>query len=287
MKGSIKMKKEQKLTSQIALALTVGLLSLNPAGYAMPQGGTSDTAKIATSSTQMDITSEKTNNVVNWTSFSIAKGETVQFDKGAQTNNYLNIVKGTSMSEIYGTMKGGNNVYLINPNGILFGAGAQVNVGHLIASTRTLNDANLADFAEGKNPITNSTATEATGDIVNMGRLQCASLVMEGQDVRIINTADITRNGTTILQGADVTIKADSLEELVTLKTIANALQHRVSSNYRFVLSFNSALIALGALGILQPAASAMLHNLSTIGISLRSMTNLIQKPSSAPQLEG
>ena len=86
---------------------------------------------------------------------------------------------------------------------------------------------------------------------------------------------------------ADVTIKADSLEELVTLKTIANALQHRVSSNYRFVLSFNSALIALGALGILQPAASAMLHNLSTIGISLRSMTNLIQKPSSAPQLEG
>ncbi len=46
-------------------------------------------------------------------------------------------------------------------------------------------------------------------------------------------------------------------------------------------------LIALGALGILQPAASAMLHNLSTIGISLRSMTNLIQKPSSAPQLEG
>ena len=85
---------------------------------------------------------------------------------------------------------------------------------------------------------------------------------------------------------ADVTIKADSLEELVTLKTIANALQHRVNSNYRFVLSFNSTLIALGALGILQPAASAMLHNLSTIGISLRSMTNLIQKPSSAPQLE-
>ena len=62
--------------------------------------------------------------------------------------------------------------------------------------------------------------------------------------------------------------QADSLEELVTLKTIANALQHRVSSNYRFVLSFNSTLIALGALGILQPAASAMLHNLSTIGIS-------------------
>ena len=75
---------------------------------------------------------------------------------------------------------------------------------------------------------------------------------------------------------ADITIKADSLEELVQLKSIANAMQRRVASNYRFVLSFNSALIILGALGILQPATSAMLHNLSTIGISLKSMTNLL-----------
>ena len=79
---------------------------------------------------------------------------------------------------------------------------------------------------------------------------------------------------------ADVTIRADSLEELVTLKAIANALQKRVGSNYRFVLSFNSALILLGALGILPPATSAMLHNLSTLGVSLRSMTDLLeQKP--------
>ena len=83
---------------------------------------------------------------------------------------------------------------------------------------------------------------------------------------------------------ADITIKADSLEELVTLKTIANGLQRRVHSNYRFVMSFNSTLIVLGALGILQPATSAMLHNLSTIGISLKSMTNLIQEPS-VPQI--
>ena len=80
---------------------------------------------------------------------------------------------------------------------------------------------------------------------------------------------------------ADVTIRADSLEELVTLKAMANALQKLVGSNYRFVLSFNSALILLGALGILTPATSAMLHNLSTLGISLRSMTDLLeQKPS-------
>ena len=69
--------------------------------------------------------------------------------------------------------------------------------------------------------------------------------------------------------------------QLTMLKSIANALQKRVGSNYRFVLSFNSVLILLGALGILPPATSAMLHNLSTLGISLRSMTDLLEQKSS------
>ena len=50
----------------------------------------------------------------------------------------------------------------------------------------------------------------------------------------------------------------------------------RIQSNYRFVIGFNGSLIALGALGILPPATSAMLHNLSTLGVSLRSMTDLL-----------
>ena len=50
----------------------------------------------------------------------------------------------------------------------------------------------------------------------------------------------------------------------------------RIRSNYRFVIGFNGTLIALGAAGILAPATSALLHNVSTIGISLRSMTNLL-----------
>ena len=134
---------------------------------------------------------------------------------------------------------------------------------------------------------------EDKANFVQKAKAEGRTVVMIGDGINdspALSAADIgiaINSGAAIAREiADVTIKADSLEELVTLKTIANALQHRVSSNYRFVLSFNSTLIALGALGILQPAASAMLHNLSTIGISLRSMTNLIQKPSSAPQLE-
>lgn len=74
---------------------------------------------------------------------------------------------------------------------------------------------------------------------------------------------------------ADVTIAADSLWELVKLRQIAMALTRRIQSNYRFVIGFNGALIALGVAGILPPATSATLHNLSTLGVSLRSMSPL------------
>ena len=75
---------------------------------------------------------------------------------------------------------------------------------------------------------------------------------------------------------ADITISADSLEELVLLKKIANGLRSRIAWNYRFVLGFNGALIGMGAMGLLMPATSALAHNLSTLAISLKSMTNLV-----------
>ena len=74
---------------------------------------------------------------------------------------------------------------------------------------------------------------------------------------------------------ADITIAADSLWELVRLRQLAMALMHRIQNNYRFVIGFNGALIALGVAGILPPATSAMLHNLSTLGVSLHSMSAL------------
>ena len=75
---------------------------------------------------------------------------------------------------------------------------------------------------------------------------------------------------------ADITIAADSLWELVELRRIAMALMARIHSNYRFVIGFNGTLIALGVAGVLPPATSATLHNLSTLGVSLRSMSQLV-----------
>ena len=74
---------------------------------------------------------------------------------------------------------------------------------------------------------------------------------------------------------ADITIAADSLWELVRLRQLAIGLMCRIQNNYRFVIGFNGALIGLGVAGILPPTTSAMLHNLSTLGVSLHSMTAL------------
>ena len=132
---------------------------------------------------------------------------------------------------------------------------------------------------------------EDKASFVQKAKAEGHTVVMIGDGINdspALSAADIgiaIHSGAAIAREiADVTIKADSLEELVALKAIANQLQRRVSANYRFVLSFNSTLIVLGAMGILQPATSAMLHNLSTIGISLKSMTNLLQEES-VPQL--
>ena len=81
---------------------------------------------------------------------------------------------------------------------------------------------------------------------------------------------------------ADITIAADSLWELVELRRIAMALMARIHSNYRFVIGFNGTLIALGVAGVLPPATSATLHNLSTLGVSLRSMSRLTTQTQSA-----
>ena len=76
---------------------------------------------------------------------------------------------------------------------------------------------------------------------------------------------------------ADITIAADSLWELVRLRQLTMGLMRRIQNNYRFVIGFNGALIGLGVAGILPPTTSAMLHNLSTLGVSLHSMTALPQ----------
>ena len=76
---------------------------------------------------------------------------------------------------------------------------------------------------------------------------------------------------------ADITITADDLGLLLVMKELSNRLMGRIQSNYRFIMSFNLGLIILGVMGVLPPSTSALLHNVSTLAISLKSMTDLLE----------
>lgn len=76
---------------------------------------------------------------------------------------------------------------------------------------------------------------------------------------------------------ADITIAAEDLRELVILRKLADRLMKRIDRNYRFVIGFNGALILFGALGVLPPATSALLHNTSTVLLGMDCMTNLLE----------
>lgn len=91
------------------------------------------------------------------------------------------------------------------------------------------------------------------------------------------NVGVAVRDGAAIAREiADITMAAEDLYELVMLRRVAMGLMRRISFNYRFVIGFNGLLIGLGLTGLLPPATSATLHNLSTLGVSLNSMTNLL-----------
>lgn len=75
---------------------------------------------------------------------------------------------------------------------------------------------------------------------------------------------------------ADVTIGADDLYSLITLKRLSNRLMERIHGNYRSIVGVNAGLIVLGVLGLIQPTTSALFHNTATLGISLKSMQELL-----------
>lgn len=135
------------LVAKVLFALGLGMYAAIPSAYALPSMGTLDNSRAATVTVdgkQMTIEGKGANNVINWASFGIDKGETVKFN---DKNNYLNMVYGVDISRIYGTISGGNIIYLVNPNGILFAEGSRLdNVGSFVASTRNLSSIDKSVF---------------------------------------------------------------------------------------------------------------------------------------------
>ena len=124
---------------------------------------------------------------------------------------------------------------------------------------------------------------EDKADFIEREKAAGRKVVMIGDGINDSPALSASDAGITISDGAelareiaDITIAAEDLREIVILKRLSNAMINRIQGNYRGVVGINAALIALGVAGIIRPTTSALLHNTSTLAISLKSMGNLL-----------
>ena len=201
----------------VAYALFVGSIAAPFAAqtaYALPiEGANAATNKteadISTSGAVMDITGKSSHNILRWEDFSIEQNEKVRFDGGGKTRDYLNLVTGEGASNIYGTIEGGRNVYLVNPHGILFAKDSQVNTGALYLSTAKPNDLTAATNTFKANGTSPLSATAQTGDVLNLGAVKAAKLYIEGNNVTVLNTDAVKDANGAALTGSAVTIRSE------------------------------------------------------------------------------
>ena len=163
----------------LAGAILVSLATVAQAGQ--PDGGVVTRGDATISSTNQYTTIHQTTAkvVINWNSFSIGAGETVQFIQPDAQSVALNRVLGADPSVILGNLIANGKVFLLNPNGVLFGDGASVNVGGLVASTMNITDEN---FLAGRLEFTDAGA----GSVVNRGTITTADgghVVLMGRSV--------------------------------------------------------------------------------------------------------
>lgn len=215
------MKKNKLLLHKqiLAAVLSGGILLLPNWGYALPQGGqvVAGTGSIGTpGGEQMNITGSG-NVAIDWNSFNVAQGESVKFS-GMQA--VLNYVTGNTKSEIFGNISGsGVHVFLVNPNGILFGATASVNVGELTASTRTIDNRKSFD-GTAFSTLSPEAAQKVRGDIINLGELTADKILLEGDNISLLNVHMLKSSG-----NGNITMRADNKVTVgyeVTDKTTIN-----------------------------------------------------------------
>jgi filamentous hemagglutinin family protein len=239
---------EQPKPRPIALAVAAAVLALTlPAreSCAGPTGEevTAGAATVQRSGSSLTVDQSTPRAAINWQTFDIAPTESVRFNQPNASSIVLNRVLGQNSSHILGTLSANGQVFILNPNGVLFGVGAQVNVGGLVASTLNMTD---QDFMGGRNTLTQGAMA---GTVVN----QAAIVAADGGYVALIapqvrNDGSITApNGTVALAAGDkvtLTLNNGSLLGLTVDEGTLNALvenKHAIRADGgRVILSANA-----------------------------------------------
>jgi len=219
------------------------------AALANPVGPTVINGQVTFNSSGSQLTITNTpGSIINWQGFSVGVGELTRFVQQSASSAVLNRVIGVDPSQILGTLQSNGRVFLINPNGILFGAGAQINVAGLVASTLNLSD---QDFLAGK---LNFTATPSAGSVVNQGAITTST----GGQVYLI-APDVENSGVITSPQGEVVLAAGHSVELVDAGT--PSLRVEVAASDEQALNLGQIIADSGRIGIY----AGLIHNSGTI----------------------
>lgn len=190
----MKYTQKKALRWMVAMGLTMTAFSWGNV-EAMPTGGEvrSGDAEIKTSGQTMDIDQKTSRVALDWTGFDIAKGETVRFHQNP-SDIAINRILGNKASEIYGSLLADGTVFLLNPQGILFGQGAQVDVGNLIASTAQVDDSFMKGFSAGGD-VSLNLGEASKGKVINAGDIKAQGGLVALHAVNVENTGSIKNDG--------------------------------------------------------------------------------------------
>src|SRR5208282_2793765 len=191
------------LTCMVAACFAADVALANPVGPTVVNG------QVTFNSNGQQLTITNTpGSIINWQGFSIGVSELTNFIQQSASSAVLNRVTGIDPSVILGALQSNGRVFLINPNGILFGAGSQINVAGLVASTLNLSN---QDFLAGK---LNFTATPGAGSVVNQGAITTPS----GGQVYLI-APDVQNTGVITSPQGEIILAAGHSVELVDAGT--------------------------------------------------------------------
>jgi len=207
-KGRGKQSRSGRAARLVSVLMVSGALSAAAAAD-LPTGGqiVGGTGSISQSGQVMTINQSSAKMAADWQSFNIGAGNTVNFVQPSASSVALNRVLGSDVSVIQGALNANGQVFLINPNGVLFTPTAQVNVGGLIASTLNLS---TADFMAGSYKFEGSSSNA----IINQGRITAAGSGGKGGTIALIaakitNTGTLTANQGNVLLGAGSKVTLD------------------------------------------------------------------------------
>lgn len=203
-----------------AIAIAIMAMSLHSSSVqAMPEQGkvVAGEGEIARPDEKTMVINQKTDRLaLDWQKFNIAKDEKVHFDQNSKSAIALNRVVGDGRSIIDGSLSAKGHVFVINPNGVLFGKNSSVDVGGLVASTASVTDDDMRNFAQGKGDLGLQIAAGREASVINAGTIKAEGGLVALHATTVENTGAIANEGgqTVLAAAKNLSLAADTAGKL-------------------------------------------------------------------------